>query len=76
MAWPPGGHRDRDAGFHQALPQEAGGGDAILQVALQRQADCQALPNIRGTQRQGGVLSTQGRLCLPATSSRAAVAER
>ena len=41
------GPQDRDAGCHQALPQKACGGHAILQVALQRQQGRQALPTIR-----------------------------
>ena len=40
-AWGP---QDGDARVHQALPQEACGGNAVLQVALQRQPDRQALP--------------------------------
>ena len=41
------GPQDGDAGVHQALSQKARGGNAILQVALQRQPDCQALPAVR-----------------------------
>ena len=39
-AWGP---QDGDAGVHQALPQEARGGDAVLQIALQCQPHCEAL---------------------------------